>query len=70
MPRSPLAALPEEIEAAVAYAKACPRDGYRRLTWMMVDGDIAYLTPSTVYRILDRHDLPYFGSGTLNPMAE
>ncbi|MFC1893802.1 hypothetical protein ACFLYR_07260 [Chloroflexota bacterium] len=43
----------------MAYAKACPRDGYRRLTWMMVDEDIVYLTPSTVYRILDRYDLLY-----------
>jgi len=59
VPRSPLAALPEEIEAAVAYAKARPRDGYRRLAWMMVDEAVAYLSPSTVYRILDRHDLLY-----------
>ncbi len=47
LPRSPLAALPEEIEAAVAYAKARPRDGYRRLAWMMVDEDVVYLSPST-----------------------
>jgi len=59
VPRSPLAALPEEIEAAVAYAKARPRDGYRRLGWMMVDEDVVYLSPSTVYRILDKHDLLY-----------
>jgi len=59
VPRSPLAALPEEVEATVGYAKAQPREGYRRLTWMMIDGDIAYLTPSTVYRILDRYDLLY-----------
>jgi len=59
VPRSPLAALPQEIEAAVAYAKARPRDGYRRLAWMMVDEDIVYLSPSTVYRILDSHDLLY-----------
>ncbi len=59
VPRSPLAALPEEIEAVVAYAKIRPRDGYRRLTWMMVDEDVVYLAPSTVYRILDKHDLLY-----------
>ncbi|MCX8126082.1 MAG: IS3 family transposase [Dehalococcoidia bacterium] len=59
VPRSPLAALPEEIEAVVAYAKVRPRDGYRRLTWMMVDEDVVYLAPSTVYRILDKHDLLY-----------
>ncbi|MCL0064129.1 hypothetical protein M1N83_02900 [Dehalococcoidia bacterium] len=51
VPRSPLVALPDEIEAAVAYARAHPREGYRRLAWMMVDEDVVYLTPSTVYRI-------------------
>ena len=59
VPRSPLAALPEEVEAVVAYAKAQPREGYRRLAWMMVDEDIACLTPSTVYRVLDSYDLLY-----------
>jgi len=59
VPRCSLAALPEKIEAVVAYAKAHPREGYRRLAWMMVDEDIAYLTPSTAYRILDRYDLLY-----------
>jgi len=59
VPRSPLAVLLEEVEAVVDYAKTQPREGYRRLTWMMIDGDIAYLTPSTVYRILDRYDLLY-----------
>lgn len=59
VPRSPLVVLPDEVEAAAAYAKAHPREGYRRLAWMMVDEDVVYLTPSTVYRILDRHDLLY-----------
>ena len=59
VPRSPLTALSEEVEATVAYAKAHPREGYQRLAWMMVDEDVAYLTPSAVYRILDRHDLLY-----------
>jgi transposase InsO family protein len=59
IPRSPRAALPEEIEAVINYANAQPREGYRRLAWMMIDDDIAYLTPSTVYRILDRYNLLY-----------
>jgi transposase InsO family protein len=59
VPRSPLMALPEEVEAAVVYARAHPREGYRRLAWMMVDENVAHLTPSTVYRIMDRHDLLY-----------
>lgn len=47
----------EEIKAVIEYAKSHPRDGYRRLCWQMVDEDIVYLSPSTVYRILDQHDL-------------
>jgi len=48
--------LPEEKEAVVEYALAHPRDGYRRLAWQMVDEDVAYVSPSSVYRILaDRH---------------
>lgn len=59
VPRPLLTPLPEEVKAAVTYAKGHPREGYRRLAWMMVDDDIAYLTPSAVYRILDRYDLLY-----------
>ena len=59
VPRAPSVALPEEVESAVAYALAHPREGYRRLAWMMVDEDIACLTPSTVYRVLDSYDLLY-----------
>jgi transposase InsO family protein len=59
VPRSPLTVLPEEVKSAVEYAKTHPREGYRRLAWMMVDDDIVYLAPTTVYRILDRHDLLY-----------
>jgi transposase InsO family protein len=46
------AVLPEEKAAVLAYALAHPKDGYRRLTWQMIDADIAYLSESSVYRIL------------------
>ena len=49
--------LAEEEEAVKVYALAHPRDGYRRLCWMMVDEDVVCLSPSSVYRILDRNDL-------------
>ena len=49
--------LPEEIDEVVAFALANPREGYRRLTWMMVDADVAYLSAATVYRILSERDL-------------
>jgi putative transposase len=50
-------ALPEEEAAVKQFALEHPRDGYRRLAWMMVDADVAHLSPSSVYRILDRHQL-------------
>lgn len=59
VPRAPLTILPEEVKAVTDYARAHPAEGYRRLAWMMVDDDVAYLAPSTVYRILNRHDLLY-----------
>ncbi|MCC6316414.1 MAG: hypothetical protein IT361_01890 [Gemmatimonadaceae bacterium] len=46
-----------ERDAVVQYALAHPTDGYRRLTWQMIDADIAYLSESSVYRILDAADL-------------
>lgn len=49
--------LPEEEDAVVDFANTHLRDGYRRLAWMMVDEDVVYLSPSSVYRILDRRDL-------------
>jgi len=58
-PRSPWAALPEEVEAVIDYALAHPQDGYRRLAWMMVDEDVAYLSPASVYRVLRHADLLY-----------
>jgi putative transposase len=53
------AVLPEEKEAVISYALAHPREGYRRLAWMMVDADVAYLSPSSVYRVLNDADLLY-----------
>jgi transposase InsO family protein len=49
--------LPEEEDAVKDFALAHPREGYRRLTWMMVDADVAFLKPSSVYMVLRRHDL-------------
>lgn len=49
--------LAEERDAVVAFALAHPRDGYRRLAMMMLDADVACLSASTVYRILDADDL-------------
>ncbi len=45
--------------AVIRYALEHPKEGYRRLAWMMVDEDVAYLSPSSVYRILRDEDLLY-----------
>ena len=53
------AILPEETAAVLDYALAHPQDGYRRLAWQMVDADVAYLSASSIYRILCDADLLY-----------
>lgn len=47
---------PEEVGAVCDFALAYPQMGYKRLTWLMVDEDIAYLRPWQVYGILGEHD--------------
>jgi putative transposase len=49
--------LPEERQAVIDHALAHPKDGYRRLAWQMIDQDVAYLSESAVYRILDSENL-------------
>lgn len=49
--------LPEEVQAIVRYAHEHPGHGYRRLAWMLIDDDVAYASPSTVYRILKAENL-------------
>jgi putative transposase len=51
--------LPEEEQAIVNYALTHPADGYRRLCWLMVDEDVACVSPGTVYNVLNKHDLLY-----------
>ena len=41
-----------EKEAIVNYAKSHTGEGYRRLTYMMLDDNIVAVSPSTVYRVL------------------
>jgi len=55
---------PEEREAILNYARSqigdgayFIRDGYRRLTYKMIDEDIAYCSPASVYRILKKNGL-------------
>ena len=45
-------ALPEEKEAVLAFAREHPEIRHRELAWRMIDEDVAYLSASTVYRVL------------------
>lgn len=44
--------LPHELEAVITSARENPGERYRRLTSMMIDADVVYLSPATVYCIL------------------
>lgn len=58
--RGPLnfdAALESEIQAVLDYALKNPKEGYRRLSYMMIDDGVACLSPSSVYRILSDNNL-------------
>ena len=41
-----------EKQAIVAYERQHPLEGYRRLTFMMLDDDVTAVSPPTVYRVL------------------
>lgn len=61
--------LPQEREAIVSYYQAQHEQGYRRLTYMMLDEGVAAVSPSTTYRVLkhegllDRWATPSKGKG-------
>ncbi len=46
-----------EKEAIVKYARKHLGEGYRRLTYMMLDEDVVAVSPSSVYRVLKRAGL-------------
>ncbi len=48
---------PQETQAVCAYALTYTATGYKRLTWQMVDQDVACLRPYQVYNILTENNL-------------
>lgn len=44
--------LPWERQAIIDYARIHVEEGYRRLTYMMLDEDVVAVSPSTTYRLL------------------
>lgn len=59
-----------EKRAILDFHSANPLEGYRRLTFMMLDADVAAVSPSSVYRVLreagvmDRHNRKPSKKGT------
>jgi transposase InsO family protein len=45
---------PQERQAIIDYFDRHPLEGYRRLTFMMLDEDVAAVSPSSTYRVLSR----------------
>jgi putative transposase len=45
-----------EKQAILDYEQQYPLEGYRRLTFMMLDDDVAAASPATVYRVLKAPD--------------
>src|SRR6185503_9932364 len=56
-PIQPYEALPAEREAVKGYALKHPEIRHRELAWRMIDEDVAYVSSSTVYRILREEQL-------------
>ena len=48
---------PIEIMAIVAFCTANPLKGYRMLCWEMIDRNIAFVSCSSVYNVIKRHNL-------------
>ncbi len=46
-----------ERDAIVKFARDFPLEGYRQLTFMMLDRDIVAVSPSTAYRVLKTAEL-------------
>lgn len=57
--KQPNKILPEEEAAVIQYRLQQKDVGYRKLTWMMIDENVAYLSESAVYNILSKHKLLY-----------
>ena len=51
-----------EKVAIISFHQEFPLEGYRRLTFMMLDRDVVAVSPSSTYRVLK-------GAGLLQPSA-
>lgn len=53
----------EEKQAILDFQASYPLEGYRRLTYMMIDADVAAVSPSSVFRVLH-------AAGRLRPWSQ
>jgi transposase InsO family protein len=66
-----------EKEAIIAWFENHPTEGYRRLTYMMMDAEVVFASPSSVYRVLRNEGLldrwnrkpSKKGTGFVQPLA-
>lgn len=56
---------PDERTAIIDFARAHPLEGHRSLTFMMLDRDVAAVSPATTYRVLKAAGL--IGDSTAKP---
>jgi putative transposase len=69
---------PAEREAIIVFARDHLADGYRRMTFVMLDQDIVAASPATVYRVLSKAGLlqrwnrapSKKGTGFVQPLKE
>ena len=54
---NPMAIRDDDEWIVIGFKKQHPRMSFREISYTSIDEDIAYLSPSTVYRILKKHDL-------------
>ncbi len=47
----------DEADRICAFARQHPDDGYRRMTFMMLDADVVACSPASVYRVLKKNGL-------------
>jgi transposase InsO family protein len=48
---------PEEVMVILAFCTANPLKGYRMLCWEMIDQNVAFVSCSSVYNVIKRHNL-------------
>lgn len=67
----------DEVKAIEDFARAHPLDGYRRITYMLMDADVVAASPSSIYRVMKRAGLlqrwnrtpSKKGTGFVQPLA-